>query len=127
MFVFEMNRHGARSHYMESPNMPEGYFGEGVKAGYLTKIGRMQHLRIGLERREEYVKGKKLLSEEYNPEEILVMATFKQRCAVSGLYYLHGLYPAQDIRFDREVLYQGQENSPLMGTTYTTMLDSMGA
>jgi len=30
IFVFEMNRHGARSHYMENPDLPKNYWGPGV-------------------------------------------------------------------------------------------------
>ena len=41
LFVFEMARHGARSHYMDSPNIPEGYFGEGVEAGFVTALGKL--------------------------------------------------------------------------------------
>lgn len=93
MFVFEMARHGARSHYMDSPNLPEGYFGPGVEAGFVTDLGKLQHMRNGLSRRQEYVVEKKLLSQNYDPNEILSLSTFKQRCAVSGEFMIHGLYP----------------------------------
>ena len=93
LFVFETIRHGARSHYMETPHLESEYFGKGVLEGYITDIGRAQHLRFGHSRRNEYVKGKNFLSEQYNPDEILSLSTFKQRCAVSGIFYLHGLYP----------------------------------
>jgi hypothetical protein len=84
----------------------------------------MQLLRVGLERRREYVQGKKFLSENYDPDEILAMATFKQRCSLSGLFFIHGLYPTQDIRFNKEVVYQ-QHPSPLVGSTYEMMLNNM--
>ena len=41
IFVFEMNRHGARSHYMKNPKLTKNFFGEGVEPGYITDIGRV--------------------------------------------------------------------------------------
>ena len=85
IFVLELARHGARSHeWMKSSPVPSDYFGPGVGPGYVTDLGRIQHLRNGLDRRREYVVAKGLLSPEYNPNEILSMSTFKQRCVVSG-------------------------------------------
>jgi hypothetical protein len=52
-----------------------------------------------MDRRREYVDKKGFLSAEFDPSEILSMSTFKQRCAVSGLYFFHGLYPLQNINF----------------------------
>ena len=76
---------------------------KGLGKGHITDTGRYQHLEMGVNRRNEYVKSKKLLSEKYNPEEILAMSTFKQRCAVSAEQFMHGLYPFQDIHYNKEV------------------------
>ena len=104
LFVFEMIRHGARSVESRfSTFTPPGYFGPGVGNGEITDTGRIQHMSIGHQRRREYVKEKGFLSEKYDPSEILSMSTFKQRCAVSGEYFLRGLYPLQDICFNQEV------------------------
>ena len=99
LFVFEMNRHGARSHYMGTSHLPTGFWGPGVKDGFLTWKGRVQHQQMGLSRREEYIKQKKLLSEKFDPKEILSMSTFKERCHDSGVFFLHGLFPLQNIKF----------------------------
>ena len=73
-----MIRHGARSHELKiKSQIPDGYFGEGVLPGYLTDKGRIQHQNIGLSRRNEYIKGKKFLSEIFDQHEILSMSTFK--------------------------------------------------
>jgi len=69
-----MIRHGARSHYEDS--VPPEYF-DGVKKGYVTPKGSLEHRRIGFQRRKEYVQKKRFLSEEYKPSEILTMSTFK--------------------------------------------------
>ena len=84
-------------------------------------------MSIGHDRRKEYIKEKGLLSETYNPNEILSMSTFKQRCAVSGEYLLRGLYPLQDIRYNSEVYQQSTPNSPLDGTNYKVILDGIAA
>jgi len=69
IFVFEMNRHGARSHEFKHlmGTVPADFFGKGLKPGYLTDKGRMEHMNIGLKRRNEYILGKHFLSEEFDP------------------------------------------------------------
>jgi hypothetical protein len=92
VFVVEYIRHGARAHY--ETNVPLEFF-KVKKSGYVTPKGKIDHLRIGQQRRQEYVYEKGLLSETYNPKEILSMATFVQRCSTSGQYYMKGLYPLE--------------------------------
>ena len=105
--------------------MPSSFF-DGVKKGYVTRKGKADHSRIGAARRKEYVVEKKFLSEKFNPEEILSLSTFVQRCATSGQYLLRGLYPLEEIQFDRDVDYLSEpENSPLTGTTYAQVLSTM--
>lgn len=101
LFVFEMARHGARSHYKKT-EVPKDYWGPGVKPGYVTRIGRMQHINNGLQRRREYIHGKNFLSKNYDQHEILSMSTFKQRCAVSGEAFFHGLYPLVNTAYKEE-------------------------
>ncbi len=62
----------------------------------------MEQMDIGLERRVEYVIEKKLLREVYDPREIISIATFKERCIESGLWFLRGLYPMNDLKFKDE-------------------------
>lgn len=102
--------------------MPEDYFGEGVKSGELTDLGRRQHMRRGLNRRSEYVDGKKFLSENFNPDEILSVSTYVDRCVESGKYFLHGLFPLQDIQFKKENYPHLESGSPLKGTAFETIL-----
>ena len=90
-----MIRHAARSH--EEPHAQEFF---GVSKGYATPQGKIEAKRIGLQRRNEYVHEKKLLKEEYDPRQILSLSTFKPRCAVSGDFFLQGLYPLHEIQFD---------------------------
>ena len=96
----EFMRHGARSHYED--NVPASFF-DGAKKGHLTRRGKIDSIRIGAARRKEYVHEKRFLSPNFNPNEILAIATFKERCLVSGQHVLKGLYPMEDHRYDSEV------------------------
>ena len=127
IFVFEMIRHGSRASNgnVKSPKVPKGFFGEGIGNGILTADGKIQHLRNGLNRRSEYIVNKKFLSEKYDPEEIVGYSTYKQRCAVSGKFYLHGMYPMQEVDYNQEVEPHLADNSPFRGTSYDVMMNLM--
>jgi hypothetical protein len=58
IFVFEMIRHGARSHYEDNVDSYDFF---GVGKGHLTKLGRQETSHIGMERRMEYLEEKQLL------------------------------------------------------------------
>jgi len=79
--------------------VPASFF-DGVNKGYVTNKGKADQLRIGGARRREYVDEKQFLSSTYNPNEILSLATFKERCVTSGQYYLRGLYPMESLTFE---------------------------
>ena len=54
------------------------------------------------------------------------MATFKQRCSTSGIYYLNGLYPLSKVNFaPKEVNYLSLPNSPLVDTPYLYILQKI--
>ena len=52
VFVVEFIRHGARSHYED--NVPKEFF-KVKKPGYVTTRGKVDHYRIGHDRRREYI------------------------------------------------------------------------
>lgn len=83
-------RHGARSH--NEDNKPPSFF-DGAPKGHLTLKGRVEQRRIGQHRRREYIVEKKFIKEEYDPKEILSIATFRERCIESGRHYLEGMFP----------------------------------
>ena len=127
IFVFEMIRHGSRASNgnVKSPKIPKDYFGEGIGNGILTADGKVQHLVNGLNRRSEYILNKKFLSEKYDPEEILGYSTYKQRCAVSGKFFLHGMYPMQNINYEQEIAPHKDYNSIMKDTSYEEMMNLM--
>ncbi|CAI2371018.1 unnamed protein product [Moneuplotes crassus] len=102
-FVAEICRHGARA--------PEGdTFGIEYEKGpgMLTPSGFRQHLMVGDELRNRYVKGmdksQNLLSPIFNPEEVYVRSTQVKRTIQSAYSQLLGMFPlgtAEELRFDQ--------------------------
>ena len=80
---------------------------------------------IGFNRRKEYVDDKKLLKEAYDPKEILSIATFKERCIESGLWFLRGLYPISDIKFQEESILESYLESAIKKTLFAKILKSI--
>ena len=80
---------------------------------------------IGFDRRKEYVNGKKLLKESYDPKEILSIATFKERCIESGLWFLRGLYPMNDLKFQEESIVESYLESPIKDTLFSKIINSI--
>ncbi len=82
-------------------------------------------MEIGFNRRKEYVNEKKLLKETYDPKEILSIATFKERCIESGLWFLRGLYPMNDLKFHEESIVESYLESPIKNTLFSKILKSI--
>ena len=80
-FLVEFVRHGARAHYED--NVPASFFG-GVGKGELTEKGKDESYRIGLDRKKEYIQGKRFLKQRNMKEEVISISTFKNRCLDSG-------------------------------------------
>ena len=80
---------------------------------------------IGFDRRKEYVIDKKLLKEVYDPKEILSIATFKERCIESGLWFLRGLYPMSDLKFQEESIMESYLDSAIRDTLFYKILKSI--
>ena len=85
----------------------------------------MQQIGIGLNRRKDYVVEKKLLSQDYQPKEILSIATFKERCLESGHWFLKGMYPLNDIVFKDEGIFESYLQSAIKYTTFAKILQSI--
>ena len=87
LFVFSIFRHGARSEKKDIFNVT-------WKAGSeLTSVGMRQHFLLGYKNRIKYIEKQKFLSETFNPREIQIYATAKNRTIQSALAQMQGLYP----------------------------------
>ena len=96
-FIFVMThfRHGARapSKYYDSENYLD-YAKEFWKdSSELTAVGQRMHFLLGIRNRLRYIENKKFLSEKYEPHEILIYSTYKNRTIDSVNAQIQGLYP----------------------------------
>ncbi|CDW84663.1 major acid phosphatase map (histidine-acid phosphatase) [Stylonychia lemnae] len=99
--AIEICRHGARSPVDQKHNVSQIYWPRGL--GMLTEVGSRQQFELGTELRKRYIDEYKLLDEVYNPEQLLVMSTVRERCFESAQAQLQGLYPP---------LTQSSQNTP---------------
>jgi hypothetical protein len=90
-FVFEMFRHGARTPFINEEG--KDAFGE-IWSGdsELTPLGMRMHYLLGIRNREIY---KDFLSKQFDPNEIYIMSTDRNRTIMSAYSQLMGLYPPE--------------------------------
>lgn len=88
-------RHGARAPITSGMNDDniDGFGEKWDKPEVLTGIGERMHYLLGYRNRIRYIKEKKLLSEKYNPDELVVITTRVNRTIMSVSSHLQGLYP----------------------------------
>ena len=84
IFLFEHCRHGARNP-TEKDNLNISWKGKGE----LTAIGARMHYLLGIHNKNKY---KDFLNEIFNPNEILIYSSDKNRTILSALNQLQGMY-----------------------------------
>ena len=95
IFVMTHFRHGARapSKYYDSENYLD-YTKEFWKdSSELIAVGQRMLFLLGIRNRIRYIENKKFLSEKYDPHEILIYSTYKNRTIDSVNSLIQGLYP----------------------------------
>jgi lysosomal acid phosphatase len=95
IFVMTHFRHGSRapSKLYDKKNYLD-YAKEFWKdSEELTAIGQRMHFLLGIRNRQRYIEEKKFLSEKYDPHELLIYSTYKNRTIDSATAQLQGLYP----------------------------------
>uniref|UniRef100_A0A0N4ZDZ3 acid phosphatase n=1 Tax=Parastrongyloides trichosuri TaxID=131310 RepID=A0A0N4ZDZ3_PARTI len=90
-------RHGERSPVGTYPNDIYNETDWEVPYGLLTCRGKQQHVSLGKYLRNRYMKKYKLLTDNYNPNEIEVRSTNVNRTIESAKANLRGFYNRQDI------------------------------
>ena len=104
-FVFQIHRHGARAPvYNMTKNVKDNktiyidiYNEKWDFEEELTEIGKRMHYLIGVHNRNKYIINYTLLSEIYNPNEILVKSTNVNRTIMSIYSQLQGFYPQNSL------------------------------
>ena len=93
VFVMTHFRHGARAPNSIDENSLDKVHETWTTPGELTAVGmRMQYL-LGLRNRKRYIDDYKLLSNRFDPHEMLVYSTNFNRTLMSIYSQLQGLYP----------------------------------
>ena len=93
-WTFELINHGARSpHIGLDSDFKDFSKHSWIGQNELTGVGLRQSSLIGYRDNLRYIEEKGLLSQEYDPREILVYASENNRTLMAANALLHGLYP----------------------------------
>ena len=92
LFVFQMNRNGARAPNSGVNNGKDIYFEKWISNGELSNVGKRQQYLLGVKARKKYIEKYNLLSESYNPQEIYIKSTDNNRTIESIYSFIQGLY-----------------------------------
>ena len=96
VFLYTHFRHGARAPLDVNDSFIDILGEKWTNPGELTGIGQRMHYLLGLRNRIKCIKNEKLLSEKFDPPEILIFTTDRNRTMVSLASQLQGLYPQKD-------------------------------
>ena len=93
MFAIQLTRHGARApcNHIDFPNITTHPWEEGL--GQLTGQGERQHYLLGKKHYKRYQQENQLLSEKFDPREILIYSTDVNRTLMSAYSELLAWYP----------------------------------
>ena len=93
-WTFELINHGARSPHKDlDSDFKDFSKHQWIGQNELTGVGLRQSFLIGYRDRLRYIEDNQLISEEYDPREILIYASDNNRTLMSANALLHGLYP----------------------------------
>ena len=88
-FAFLNCRHGVRTPLYLIDNHRDMLGGKWLKDSMLTELGKKQHYEIGVKTKKRY---SNFISNEYDPKELLIYSTHKERAIMSAQSQLLGLY-----------------------------------
>ena len=131
IFSFQLNRHGARSPYSGVKNGIDVYKEKWIKNGELTDIGKRQLYLLGVKVRKRYIDEFKLLSREYNPQEIYIRSTDHNRTIESIYSFLQGLYPSgtgpiiSDKVYNNKDIFVGDKKLNMNCENYESILENV--
>ena len=103
---FELINHGARApHTGLDSNYKDFMNYTWIGQNELTGVGLRQSFLIGYRDRLRYIEEEKLISEEYDPRDILVYASENNRTLMSASALLHGLFlPGTGPQIDKSLV-----------------------
>ena len=94
VFLYTHYRHGARGPgNFINKNLIDTMGQSWTAVGELTGVGERMHYLLGLRNRQKYIEEEKLLSEKFDPHQMLIYSTDVNRTIVSCASQLQGWYP----------------------------------
>lgn len=118
IFLMTHFRHGARA--PSSLNNSYDFVKQKWNYSYeLTGVGKRSHYLLGLRNRIKYINEKKFLSEKFDPNELIIYSSSKNRSIMSVSSQLQGLYPQTENL--GEILNEGQlkNSNPPININYS--------
>ena len=94
VFLYTHFRHGARGPTsLNNTNFLDTIGQNWTEVGELTGVGERMHYLLGLRNRQKYIEEEKLLSEKFDPHQMLIYSTDVNRTLISCASQLQGWYP----------------------------------
>ena len=116
-------RHGARAPLIDGHI--DDFGEEWEHSDELTGIGERMHYLLGYRNHIRYIKEKKLLSEKFNIDELLIFSTKVNRTIMSLLSHLQGLYPQNNNLGYYLNEYQLNNSNPPVSLNYTEIQEEI--
>ena len=92
-WTFELINHGARAPHLGLDSDLKDFMNHTwIGQNELTGVGLRQSFLVGYRDRLRYIEEKELISEEYDPRDIIVYASENNRTLMSASALLHGLF-----------------------------------
>ena len=107
-FLYTHFRHGARGPKKLNDNFVDGVGEKWTSLAELTGVGERMHYLLGLRNRKKYIEEEGFLSPRFDPHQMLIFTTTKNRTMISCYSQLQGLYP-QRANISEELLTPKQE------------------
>ena len=96
VFLYTHFRHGARGPNQLNDNYVDRLGEKWTGLGELTGVGERMLYSLGLRNRKKYIEQEGLLSEKFDPHQILIYTSDRNRTITSCYSQLQGLYPQRD-------------------------------
>ena len=96
VFLYTHFRHGARAPLDLNDTFYDKLGEKWNNPGELTGVGQRMHYIRGLQNRKKYITQEKFLSETYDPHEIIIFSTDRNRTMISCSSQLQGFFPIKD-------------------------------
>ena len=118
VFLYTHFRHGARGPKQLDENYIDRLGEKWTNLGELTGVGERMHYLLGLKNRKKYIEEDGLISEKFDPHQILIFTSDKNRTMLSCYSQLQGLFPQRE-NLGEELSIQQEANA------YPPILDNI--